>query len=121
VAARRFNMLLLTIFSGVAFFLALAGIYGVQSYSVTRQTAEIGVRVALGATRKQVLSHVIRGGMRPAIIGVVVGIAGALLLSRLMSSLLFGVGTGDPVTYLAVALSLTLAAYLSCYLPARRE
>ncbi|MFC1628409.1 ABC transporter permease [Gemmatimonadota bacterium] len=120
VAARRFNMLLLTIFSGVALFLALAGIFGVQSYSVTRQTAEIGVRVALGANRGQVLGHIIRGGMRPAIIGVAVGIVGALLLSRLMSTLLFGIGAGDPMTYLAVAVILTLAAYISCYLPARR-
>lgn len=120
VAARRFNMLLLTIFSGVALFLALAGIFGVQSYSVTRQTAEIGVRVALGANNRQVLGHIIRGGMRPALIGVIVGVLGALLLSRLMAGLLFEIRAGDPITYLAVALLLTIAAYLSCYLPARR-
>ncbi len=120
VAARRFNMLLLTIFSGVALFLALAGIFGVQSYSVTRQTAEIGVRVALGANNRQVLDHIIRGGMRPALIGVVVGVLGALLLSRLMAGLLFEIRAGDPITYLAVAMLLTIAAYLSCYLPARR-
>ncbi len=112
VAARRFNMMLLTIFSGVAFFLALAGIFGVQSYSVTRQTAEIGVRVALGATRAQVLGHVIGGGMRPAVIGVAVGIVGALFLSRMMSSLLFGIGAGDPITYLMVAMALILAAWV---------
>ncbi len=120
VAARRFNMLLLTIFSGVALLLALAGIFGVQSYSVTSQTAEIGIRVALGANRRQVLGHIIRGGMRPTLIGVVMGIIGALLLSRLMASLLFGIRAGDPLTYLAVALVLTFAAYISCYLPARR-
>ncbi len=120
VAARRFNMLLLTIFSGVALFLALAGIFGVQSYSVTRQTAEIGVRVALGANNRQVLDHIIRGGMRPALIGVVVGVLGALLLSRLMAGLLFEIRAGDPITYLAVAVLLTITAYLSCYLPARR-
>ena len=120
VATRRFNMLLLTIFSGVALLLALAGIFGVQSYSVTRQTAEIGVRVALGAGRGQILNHVIRAGMKPAAIGLLAGIAGALLLSRLMRSLLFGIGAADLVTYLAMALLLLLAAYVSCYLPARR-
>jgi len=113
VATRRFNMLLLTIFSGVALLLALAGIFGVQSYSVTRQTAEIGVRVALGAGRGQILNHVIRAGMKPAAIGLLAGIAGALLLSRLMRSLLFGIGAADLVTYLAMALLLLLAAYVS--------
>jgi len=120
VATRRFNMLLLTIFSGVALLLALAGIFGVQSYSVTRQTSEIGVRVALGASRGQVLNHVIRGGMRPAAIGIAAGVAGALLISRLIRSLLFGIGATDLITFLAVSLLLILAAYVSCYLPARR-
>ncbi len=120
VAARRFNMLLLTVFSAVALLLALAGIFGVQAYSVTRQTAEIGVRVALGASSGQVLRHVIGGGMRPAVVGIGAGILGALGLSRLMSSLLFGITPSDPMTYLVVAVLLTLAAYLSCWLPARR-
>lgn len=120
IAARRFNMLLLTVFSGVALFLALAGIFGVQAYSVTRQTAEIGVRVALGASSGQVLRHIIRGGMRPAVIGIGCGIIGALILARLMTGLLFGITAGDPITYLIVALLLALTAYISCYLPARR-
>lgn len=120
IAARRFNMLLLTVFSGVALFLALAGIFGVQAYSVTRQTAEIGVRVALGASSGQVLRHIIRGGMRPAVIGIGCGIIGALILARLMTGLLFGITADDPITYLIVALLLALTAYISCYLPARR-
>jgi putative ABC transport system permease protein len=120
VATRRFNMLLLTVFAGVALLLALAGIYGVQAYSVTRRTSEIGIRVAMGARPAQVIAQVVGQGMRPAVLGIVVGVAGAFALSRLMSSLLFGVAPSDLLTYALVAALLAAAALLSCYVPALR-
>jgi predicted permease len=120
VAERRFNMAMLAIFAGVALLLALAGIYGVQSYSVARRTSEIGVRVALGASRDNVMGLVIRQGIRPAAFGIVLGLLGAFLLSRLLSSLLFGIAPSDPGTYVGVTVLLGAAALLSCYLPARR-
>ncbi len=120
MAGRRFYMLLLALFAAVALFLALAGIYGVQAYSIQRRTSEIGVRVALGARPEQVLNQILKQGMRPALLGVGLGLAGAIALSRLMSSLLFGVTAGDVFTYIAVAILLTATALVSCYLPARR-
>jgi putative ABC transport system permease protein len=120
VATRRFNMFLLAIFAGVALILALAGIYGVQSYSVTRRTSEIGVRVAMGATPDRIIKQIVRQGMVPAVFGIVVGLIGAFVLSRLMSSLLFGIAASDVVTYAGVAILLTAAALLSCYVPALR-
>ncbi|KPK59446.1 MAG: hypothetical protein AMS21_09965 [Gemmatimonas sp. SG8_38_2] len=120
VAARRFNMILLAIFAGVALLLALAGIYGVQAYSVARRTSEIGVRVALGASGETVLKQIVGQAMRPALIGIGLGLLGAFALSRLLSSLLFGIAPSDPTTYLAVAALLAATALISCYLPARR-
>jgi len=120
VAGRRFYMLMLAVFAAVALALALAGIYGVQSYSVTRRTSEIGIRVAIGASPDQVLRQIVGQGMRPAIVGIALGLLGAYALSRLMATLLFGVGASDPLTYLGVAALLTAAALVSCYLPARR-
>jgi putative ABC transport system permease protein len=120
LSARRFNMLLLAIFAGVALLLALAGIYGVQSYSVARRTSEIGIRVALGASGKNVVRQMMDQGMRPALLGIGLGLAGALGLSRLMSGLLFGIEPSDPFTYIVVALVLTAAAVVSCFLPALR-
>ncbi len=108
------------IFAGVALLLALAGIYGVQAYSVTQRTAEIGVRVALGATPKRVLGLIISSGMRQALLGMGIGLVGALGLSRLMSSLLFGIAPSDPATYVGVAFLLAAAALVSCYIPPRR-
>lgn len=120
VATRRFHTILLAIFAAVALGLALAGIYGVQAYSVTRRTSEIGVRVAMGARPRQVLGLIVGQGMRPAVLGIVLGVAGALALSRVMTGLLFGVAASDPLTYVAAALVLAVAAGVSSYLPALR-
>ena len=119
VAARRFTMLLLAALAGVALLLALAGVYGVLSYSVSRRKTEIGMRMALGASRSSVLRLVVSQGMRPVIVGLIVGVLGALGLSRYMASLLFGVTRLDAPTYAGVAALLTVAAVLACYLPAR--
>ena len=119
VAARRFTMLLLTALAAVALLLALAGVYGVLSYSVSRRRTEIGMRMALGASRASVLRLVVSQGMRPVMIGLVVGVLGALGLSGYMASLLFGVTRLDAPTYVGVAALLTAAAVLACYLPAR--
>jgi putative ABC transport system permease protein len=120
VAARRFLMLLLVSFAGVALLLALAGVYGVLAYSVSKRTAEIGVRLALGATPGGVLRFIVGQGMRPVLLGVGAGVTTALLLGRLMTALLFGIKPTDATTYGAVAALLAGAAVLACYLPARR-
>jgi predicted permease len=119
-AQPRFEMLLLTIFAAVALVLAAVGIYGVISYSASRRTHEIGVRMSLGATRGDVLLLVVRQGLWLALAGSVAGIAGALLLSRLMAKLLYGVQPTDPETFGAVAVGLGVVAMLACYVPARR-
>lgn len=119
-AQPRFEMRLLTIFAAVALVLATVGIYGVISYSASRRTHEIGVRMSLGATRRDVLLLIVRQGMRLALIGSLTGIVGALLLSRLMRKLLYGVQPTDPVTFVAVAVGLAVVAILACYIPARR-
>jgi putative ABC transport system permease protein len=119
-AQPRFEMLLLTIFAAVALVLAAVGIYGVISYSASRRTHEIGVRMSLGASRGDVLVLIVRQGMWLSLAGSVTGIAGALLLSRLMTRLLYGVRPTDPATFLAVAMGLGLVAMLACYIPARR-
>ena len=119
-AQPRFEMLLLTIFAAVALVLAAVGIYGVVSYSASRRTHEIGVRMSLGATRGDVLLLVVRQGVWLAVAGSVAGIAGALLLSRLMAKLLYGVQPIDPATFGAVAVGLGVVAMLACYIPARR-
>ena len=99
--------------------LALAGVYGVLSYSVSRRRTEIGMRMALGASRSSVLRLVLSQGMRPVLIGLVTGVVGAIGLSRYMASLLFGVTRLDAPTYAGVALLLTAAGMLACCLPAR--
>jgi ABC-type antimicrobial peptide transport system permease subunit len=120
VAPRRFNLWLLTVFAGAALVLAATGLYGVISYGVEQRRHEIGIRVALGARAGDVLKLVIGQGMALAIIGVALGLGAALALTRLMESLLFSVSATDPLTFIAIALLLTLVALLACYIPARR-
>jgi len=116
----RFNLLLLGGFAGLALLMAAVGIYGVISYTVTQRSHEFGVRMALGADRGRVLSLVLKQGLRQAVIGVLLGAAAALVLTRLMANLLFEVEPGDPVTYVAVAALLVAVAALACGIPAMR-
>jgi predicted permease len=117
---RRFSMVLLGIFGVLALALSSMGIYGVLSYLVGQRTHEIGIRIALGAQRKNVLMLILGEGTRTALIGVAIGLAAALALTRLMSSVLYGISATDPITFLAVAVILTLVALAACYIPARR-
>jgi putative ABC transport system permease protein len=117
---RRFAMFLLGIFAFVALALAIVGIYGVMSYMVAQRTNEIGIRMALGARVPDEMKLVIGQGMLPVIIGVGLGLAGAFIATRLMSSLLFGVSATDPVTFAGVSIVLASVALLACAIPARR-
>ncbi len=117
---RRFNLILFGVFAGAALLLAIAGIYGVLSYSVARRTREMGVRMALGANTGNVLRLVLRQAMTTAIIGIALGLAGAFILMRFMQSMLYQVSTFDPLTFVGVALLLLAVALLASYLPARR-
>ncbi|HKE57715.1 MAG TPA: ABC transporter permease [Pyrinomonadaceae bacterium] len=120
IAERRSNMLLLGIFALVALILTAVGIYGVISYAVAQRTQEIGIRMALGAQSRNVLQLVIGQGLRLVLIGLCLGLFSALALTRVLSTLLFGVGTKDPVTFVAVAVLLSTVALIACYVPARR-
>jgi putative ABC transport system permease protein len=119
-ASRRVNTALLGSFAAVALLLALAGIYGVMSYAVTQRRREIGVRMALGAQRSDVVGLIMRSGLRLTLMGVAIGLAGAFVLTRYLSSLLYSVKATDPLTFLGIALTLTGVAMLACWLPARR-
>jgi putative ABC transport system permease protein len=120
LAAQRFNLWLLAVFGGAALLIAAAGLYGVMAYAVNQRAREIGLRMALGAQPLDVLRMIVGQGMKLAMLGVVVGLAAALALTRLMSRLLFGVSATDPATFAFIVLLLTAVALLACYLPARR-
>ncbi|HEY3974225.1 MAG TPA: FtsX-like permease family protein [Candidatus Sulfotelmatobacter sp.] len=117
---QRFNMLLLGAFAALALLLAAVGIYSVLSYSVKRSVREIGIRLALGARLGDVLRMVVIEGMKPTLIGVAAGMAGALVLGRALSSLVYGVRPTDPITFLAVALLLAVVALIAGIMPAYR-
>src|SRR5579862_6504143 len=120
VVAQRFSMALLGIFAGMALVLASVGIYGVLSYIVGQRTREIGIRIAMGARRRNVLRWVIVEGMRMAVVGVAIGVVAAFALTRLMAGLLYGVSAVDPLTFAAVAGVLLVVALVACYIPAWR-
>ena len=120
LAQPRFNMALLGVFAGVAVILAAVGIYGVIAYSVSQRTKEIGIRMALGAQRTDMLQMILRQSLWMVAIGIVVGLAGALAATRLMAALLFGIGANDVFTYTSVIVLLGGAALLASFIPARR-
>jgi ABC-type antimicrobial peptide transport system permease subunit len=120
VADRRFTMLVLSAFGAFALFLAAVGIYGVLAYTVNRRTREIGVRMALGAERGRVMRMILRDAMQAVVPGIVVGIVGALFLSRLIAGLLYGVAPSDPMTFGVVVAVLALVTLAASLVPARR-
>lgn len=120
VASERLNLTLLSLFAGIALVLAIVGIYGVMSYSVTQRTHEIGIRMAIGAQPRDVFKMIIGQGMTMALIGVGIGLIGAFGLTRLMATMLFGVEPTDPLTFAAIAILLTTVALIACYVPGRR-
>jgi putative ABC transport system permease protein len=120
VGTRRFALTILILFAGLALLLALSGIYGVISYSVTQRTQEIGIRMALGARAADVLRLVLGQFMRLTVVGIALGVVGAYALTRLMTSLLFGVTPTDITTFVLVSISLSLVAFIACLIPARR-
>jgi putative ABC transport system permease protein len=120
VAQPRFQARLLNLCAGLALLLAACGIYGVLAYSVTQRQREIGIRMALGAPRNNVLGLVLRQGMRLTLLGVGLGVVAALALTKVLQNLLYEVRPTDPLTYAAVTLTLLLIALFACWLPARR-
>jgi putative ABC transport system permease protein len=119
-STRRWTMALLALFAGLALVLALVGVYGVMSWSVEQRTREIGIRMALGADRLQVLGLVIRSGLKLSMAGLAIGLGSAFALRQVLAGLVFGVSPADPMTYAAVSLIMLMVALLACYVPARR-
>src|ERR1043165_905774 len=119
-STRRFNTGLFSVFAALALALAVTGVYGVLSYSVSQRTHEVGIRMALGAGGRDVLRLFMQQGMRLVLLGLMIGLGGAFVLTRLMSSLLFGVSANDKVTFILVSLGLMFVGVCACYLPARR-
>jgi predicted permease len=120
VASQRFNMLLIALFAGLGLVLSAVGIYGVVSYVVAQRTNEIGLRIALGAQTRDVVKLVVKHGLGLALFGVALGLVASFALTRLMTSLLFGVGATDPLTFIVISLLLMVVALMACYIPARR-
>jgi putative ABC transport system permease protein len=120
VAPQRLNLMLMSIFAGLALVLAIVGIYGVMSYAVTQRTHEIGIRMAIGAQPRDVFRMILGHGMFLTAVGLVAGLLGAFALTRLMATMLFGVGPSDPATFAGVALLLAAVALIACYIPGRR-
>jgi len=118
--SRRFSLVIFAVFAVTALVLAVAGIYGVMSYVVTQRTHEIGIRMALGARAADVLRLIVKNGMGPVLIGVAIGLGGALAVTRLMASFLFGVTPTDALTFATVSVGLIVVALIACYIPARR-
>jgi putative ABC transport system permease protein len=119
-SARRFNLLLLAVFATVALLLGAIGIYGMMAYSIAERTQEIGIRMALGAQRPDILKLILGQGMKLVLAGIALGLSGALALMRLIESLLFGVSPTDPLTFAGAAIFLCVVAALACWIPARR-
>jgi putative ABC transport system permease protein len=120
MASDRFNMVLFGAFAALALLLAAVGIYGVMSFAVRQRTQEIGLRMALGAGRARVFRDVLRDGMTTALLGTVLGFAGAWSVGRLMRGMVYGVGVVDPITFLLATLTLLAAALVASFMPARR-
>jgi putative ABC transport system permease protein len=120
LARHRFNLILLSVFGGVALALAAVGVYGVISYGVAQRTHEIGIRLALGAGRRDVLRLILTQGLKLVAVGVVIGLGAAFALARWMETMLFGVRPTDPLTFAGIAAVLSLVSLVACWIPARR-
>lgn len=120
LSARRFAMILLGIFAALALILSSVGIYGVISYLVGQRTHEIGVRIALGARRTDVLNLILSQGAKLTLFGIVIGAVASLALTKLMARMLYGISASDPLTYIGVAVALAFVALAACYIPTRR-